>query len=59
MKTYNYKNYLKKIGNGKSEYGIADAKAAGAFRRIKLAFLAFNVAATIAFMFFIILMVLK
>ncbi len=59
MKTYSYKNYWVKKGNAASIPRVSDAKALRKFRAIKLAFLAFNVVATMAFLFFITIMVLK
>ncbi|MCL5092465.1 MAG: hypothetical protein M1364_02270 [Candidatus Marsarchaeota archaeon] len=54
MKTYNYKNYWVKKGDAAPMPKVSDAKVLRKFRAIKLAFLAFNVVATMAFLFFII-----
>ncbi|MCL5093060.1 MAG: hypothetical protein M1128_01165 [Candidatus Marsarchaeota archaeon] len=58
MKTYNYKNYWAKGSNAMPVPKASGAKALRRFRAIKMAFLAFNVIATMAFLFFVI-MVLK
>ena len=59
MKTYSYKDYWVKKGDASSMPKAIDAKTLKKLRMIKLAFLAFNVIATMAFLFFIAIMVLK